>query len=62
MMRYAKAVVAILIPVAIALNSALNGGDVTSKEIEDVVLAVVGAIGVWAVPNTPALPAPSPKP
>lgn len=56
--RYSKALVVILVPVAIAANSALNGGSVTSKEVEDVVVAVMGVIAVWWVPNAPPTPTP----
>ncbi len=60
-LRYAKFGVALLIPIAIALNTALNGGDVTQKEVEDVVAAVLGAVAVFAVPNQPA-PSPAASP
>lgn len=50
-----KAIVALCIPIAITvvqlLQSGLNDGSWTSEDTFTVVLAVLGAIGVYFVPN-----------
>ena len=50
-----KAIVALLIPVAITVvqlvQSALNDGAWTSEDTFNVILAVLGAVAVYLVPN-----------
>ena len=56
MSRYAKTIVA-LVPFVIAalmvLSDALGDGTVSNQEWIAVVIALLGAVGVYAVPNTP---------
>lgn len=50
-----KAIVALLIPIAITVvqlvQSGLNDGSWTTEDTFTVVLAVLGAVGVYMVPN-----------
>lgn len=49
--KYAKTVVATVIAVAYALQAALTDDTVTSSEWVGIGLALLTALGVWAVPN-----------
>ena len=51
--KYAKLVVAALAAGAVALNAAVTDGTITNGEWVTIGLAVLGALGVWAVPNKP---------
>lgn len=53
MMKYAKLVVAAVAAGAVALQAALTDSTVTGQELLAVLLAALGAAGVWAVPNKP---------
>lgn len=53
-MKYAKALVALLVPAAIAVEAVLNGGGVTNIEVEAVVTGVLGVVAVFMVPNKPS--------
>jgi|GraSoiStandDraft_24_1057298.scaffolds.fasta_scaffold24012_4 hypothetical protein len=50
-----KAIVAVLIPIAITVvqlvQSSLNDGAWTNEDTFNVILAVLGAVGVYLVPN-----------
>lgn len=48
---YAKTIVAAVAAGAVALSSALSDSTVTASEGVTIALAVLGALGVWAVPN-----------
>jgi hypothetical protein len=54
--RYAKAIIAAAgAALTIAIPAVLEGGDgFTAGTITNMILAVAGALGVWAVPNTTA--------
>ena len=52
-MKVAKFIVAALVAGGIALQVALSDDAITSTEAVTVALAVLGALGVYAVPNTP---------
>lgn len=47
----AKAIVAVLIPVAQLIDAAVSDGDITGDEWQKIAIAVVGAIFVYFVPN-----------
>lgn len=49
--EYAKTVVAAVAAGAVALSTALNDGVITAGEGVTIGLAVLGALGVYAVPN-----------
>lgn len=49
--EYAKTVVAAVAAGAVALSAALSDGTVTAGEGVTIGLAVLGALGVYAVPN-----------
>lgn len=51
---YAKFIVAALVAALTALYAALSDDVVTTSEWVAIVLAGLGAVGVWAVPNKPA--------
>ncbi len=53
-LQYAKFGVALLIPAAQLLQAALTDGTVTGDEWVKIILAVVGAAGVLAIPNAGA--------
>jgi hypothetical protein len=50
--RYAKTVVAVLFAAVVVAKSAVTDGVYSSQEIVETVLAVLTALGVWAVPNS----------
>jgi len=52
MSKYAKFLTALGAAAAVAAT-AVADGSVTSTEVWGIVLAFVGALGVYAVPNTP---------
>ncbi len=52
MSRYLKSIVAVVIAGLTALQAAISDSVVTQNEWVIIALAVVGAIGVFAVPNT----------
>jgi hypothetical protein len=52
--RYAKTVVAGVLGGAYALQAALSDDVVTNTEWVGIGMAVLIALGVWAVPNSPA--------
>lgn len=52
-MAYAKAVVAVLTAAALAAQSALTDGSISSQEWVTIVIAALGAVAVWATPNAP---------
>ena len=54
MMKYAKTVVAAVIAGAVALQTAITDGQVSASEAVTIGLAVLGALGVYAIPNVPA--------
>jgi hypothetical protein len=57
MNQYAKFAVAAIAAGLVALQTALTDGTVTSAEWVTIAIAVVGALGVWIVPNAdPPLP------
>lgn len=58
-MKYAKFIVAALIAGAVALQAALTDDHVTNTEWLTIGIAVLGALGVWAVPNKPAVEQPA---
>lgn len=49
--KYAKTVVAVLFAAVVVAKSAATDGVYSSQEIVETVLAVLTALGVWAVPN-----------
>lgn len=51
---YAKFVVAAVLAAATALTVAVGDGGFSSSDAVTVVLAVLSALGVYAVPNKPA--------
>ncbi len=53
MSKYLKSIVAVVIAALTALQAAISDSVVTQNEWVIIALAVVGAIGVFAVPNTP---------
>lgn len=53
-MRYAKFFVAAGIAGLTALAAAITDDHVSNAEWVTIGLAVLGAVGVWAVPNRPA--------
>jgi TPP-dependent pyruvate/acetoin dehydrogenase alpha subunit len=53
-MKYAKFVVAVATTALIALGAALTDDHVTTAEWVAIVLAGLGALGVYAVPNRSA--------
>ncbi len=54
MSAYLKAIVAVVIAGLTALQAAISDSDVTQNEWVLIALAVVGAIGVYAIPNAPS--------
>lgn len=58
-MRYAKFIVAVLIAGGVALQAALTDDHVTNAEWLTIGIAVLGALGVWAVPNKPEVERPA---
>lgn len=50
---YLKAVAAVLTAGLIAVQTALSHGTLTGSDWITVALAVLGAIGVYAIPNRP---------
>ena len=54
-MAYAKAVVAVLTAAALAAQSALTDGTISGQEWVTVLIAALGALAVYAVPNSPAV-------
>lgn len=52
-MKYAKFVVAALAAGLVALQTAITDDKVTTSEWVTIVLAGLGAVGVWLVPNKP---------
>lgn len=53
MSRYAKTVVAVLIAALTVLASAITDDVITNAEKVNIILAALGAVGVYAIPNTP---------
>jgi len=51
MMRYAKALVALAAAGVSALSAAISDGQVSGQEWVGVAVAVLAAVGVYAVPN-----------
>lgn len=51
MNQYAKFGVAILTTAAVAAQTALSDGVITSSEWVSITIAALGALAVWAVPN-----------
>lgn len=51
MEKYLKTVVAVLTAGLLALQLALTDGGMTTEEWVAVAIAVVGALGVYAIPN-----------
>ena len=47
----AKFIVALLIPIAQVIQAAITDDVITQNEWIKIAIAVVGAVGVWAVPN-----------
>ena len=56
--KYAKTVVAVVLAAATAMQAALTDDTVTNTEWVAIGLAVLTALGVWAVPNNPSPPEP----
>jgi hypothetical protein len=56
MSTYAKALIALLTAAAIAAQTALSDGVVTASEWVSIAIAALGALAVYAVPNTPPPP------
>lgn len=52
MNTYAKAIIALLTAAAIAAQTALSDGVVTASEWVSIAIAALGALAVYAVPNT----------
>ena len=52
-MKYAKFIVAGLVAGLVTLQSAITDDTITTAEWVAIGLAVLGALGVWAVPNKP---------
>lgn len=61
MSRYAKAIIAAVVAALVVLKSALTGDPaiITPNEWVDIALAFLGAVGVYAWPNTPPAGEPS---
>ena len=57
--QYVKTVVAALAAGAVVLNAAVSDSVITNNEWVTIGLAVLGALGVYALPNAPK-PAPLP--
>jgi len=55
-MKYAKFAVAAAMAGLTALAAAITDDHVTNAEWIAIGLAVLGALGVWAVPNKPSTP------
>ncbi|HEX6970271.1 MAG TPA: hypothetical protein VF174_15860 [Micromonosporaceae bacterium] len=53
-MKYAKSIVAAVVAAGVAITAALSDDAVTAAEWVTIALAVLGALGVYSVPNTPA--------
>jgi hypothetical protein len=57
MSSYAKAIIAVVVAVLIAgaqaAMSALGDGNWTTEDTLVVILAILGAVGVYAIPNKP---------
>lgn len=58
--RYAKTAVAAVAAGAVALTSALTDSSVSPGEWVSIGLAVLGALGVYVIPNTPPIPSQPP--
>ena len=54
MSNYSKAIVAVLIAALTSIQTAMSEGPMTTQKWVTVGLAVVGAIGVYLVPNRPS--------
>jgi len=52
--RYTKAILAVLTAALTVLASAVTGG-VSATELIQIIMAAAGAVGVYAVPNEPAV-------
>lgn len=52
-MRYAKFIIAGLAAGAVALQAAITDDVVTTAEWVGIGISVLGALGVWLVPNKP---------
>ncbi len=59
MSRYLKSIVAVVIAGLTTLQAAISDSNITQNEWVLIALSVVGAIGVYAVPNTPSTSAPT---
>lgn len=59
MRRYAKAIVAALVPILLAVQAALSDNAITQSEWVAILLAALGAVGVWAAPNRPPVGEPA---
>lgn len=59
MTRYIKSFVAVLVAGLTVLASAITDDKVTNAEWVNIALAVVGALGVYALPNRPPAGEPS---
>jgi hypothetical protein len=51
--KYAKTVVAVLAAALVAIQAALSDDVITNAEKFAIAVAVLTALGVWAVPNQP---------
>ncbi len=59
MSRYAKTIVAVLVAALTSLQAAISDDRVTNNEWIIIALAALGAVGVYALPNTPPKGQPS---
>ncbi len=50
-MKYAKFIVAALAAGLVAAQTAITDGTITTAEWVTIVLAALGALGVWLIPN-----------
>jgi peptidoglycan/LPS O-acetylase OafA/YrhL len=53
---YAKAIVAVLVAVVVAVQAALTDGEITTDEWKAIAGAFVAAVLVYLVPNKPPAP------
>lgn len=51
--RYSKFIVAVIVPIIIGLQAALENGGIHKADVVKIVIAALGALGVFAFPNTP---------
>lgn len=58
-MRYAKFIIAAATAGLVALGAAITDDKVTNSEWIAIALATLGALGVWAIPNRPAVTPPA---